>query len=68
MVLPGTLTFNEYCSVPERAFGLAHSSLKILLETPLISDNPHTPTTSSHRGLDDDWVPVLIDKIGGLVI
>ena len=65
---PDPLTFNENCSVSKRALGLAYCPLKILFEALLISDNPHTPTTSSHRGLDNDRETVLFDEIRRLVV
>jgi hypothetical protein len=62
------LTLDENSSISESRFGLTDRPLKVLLETSLIPDDSHSPSSSSHRGLDDDGESVFLDESLGEVV
>ena len=47
-------SLNEDGAVAKGRLGLGHSSLKRVLEVGLLTDNTHTATAATHRGLDND--------------
>lgn len=61
-------SLDEDGTITESRLGLTDSPLKVLLETFLIPDYPHSSSTTTHGGLDDDWESVLLDEAIGEII
>ena len=61
------LTLDEDGSVSESALCLAGCPLERVLHLALLSDDSHSSSSSSERGLDDDGEADLLDEVLGLV-
>jgi hypothetical protein len=49
-------------AVAESRLGFGCSSLKGILQFPLLADDTHTTATTSEGGLDDDWEAIFISE------
>src|SRR5258706_3381927 len=55
-------SLDEYCPVTKRRLGFARGTRERVLELALLSNHTHTASAASHRRLDNNGKPILLDE------